>query len=38
MRRLSGVLLAGAILLLPALSQNALAARQAAPQKFTLRG
>ena len=38
MRRLSGVLLAGAILLLPALSQNALAARQAAPQKFTLDG
>jgi hypothetical protein len=37
MRRLSGVLLAGAILLLPALSQNALAA-QAAPQKFTLEG
>jgi hypothetical protein len=38
MRRLSGVLLAGAILLLPALSQNALAAQQAAPQKFTLDG
>ena len=38
MRRLSGVLLAGAILLLPALSQNALAAQQAAPQKFTLEG
>ena len=37
MRRLSGVLLAGAILLLPALAQNALAA-QAAPQKFTLEG
>ena len=37
MRRLSGVLLAGAILLLPALSQNA-AAQQAAPQKFTLEG
>ena len=37
MRRLSGVLLAGAILLLPALSQNALAA-QAAPQKFTMEG
>ena len=38
MRRLSGVLLAGAILLLPALSQNATAAQQAAPQKFTLDG
>ena len=38
MRRLSGVLLAGAILLAGALSQNALAARQAAPQKFTLEG
>jgi hypothetical protein len=38
MRRLSGVLLAGAILLLPALSQNALAAQQAAPQKFMLEG
>ena len=38
MRRLSGVLLAGAILLLPALSQNALAAQQAAPQKFTMEG
>src|SRR5688572_14575449 len=38
MRRLSGVLLAGAILLLPALSQNALAAQQAAPTKFTLDG
>ncbi|HEY6362102.1 MAG TPA: hypothetical protein VIX63_13405 [Vicinamibacterales bacterium] len=37
MRRLSGVLLAGAILLLPAFAQNALAA-QAAPQKFTLEG
>ncbi len=38
MRRLSGVLMAGAILLLSALSQNALAAQQAAPQKFTLEG
>jgi hypothetical protein len=37
MRRLSGVLLAGAILLLPAMTQNVLAA-QAAPQKFTLDG
>jgi hypothetical protein len=37
MRRLSGVLFAGALLLLPAFSQNALAA-QAAPQKFTLDG
>jgi hypothetical protein len=37
MRRLSGVLLAGAILLLPALSSSA-AAQQAAPQKFTLEG
>ena len=39
MRRLSGVLLAGAILLLPALS-SAEAAQQAAaaPQKFTLEG
>ena len=36
MRRLSGVLLAGAILLLPAFSQNALA--QAAPQKTTYTG
>jgi hypothetical protein len=38
MRRLSGVLLAGAFLLLPALSQNALAAQQAAPQKFMMEG
>ena len=38
MRRLSGVLLAGAILLLPSLTQNVLAAQQAAPQKFTLDG
>jgi hypothetical protein len=38
MRRLSGVLLAGAILVLPALSTSALAAQQAAPQKFTLEG
>ena len=38
MRRLSGVVLAGAILLLPAFSQNALAAQQAAPQKFTMEG
>jgi hypothetical protein len=37
MRRLSGVLFAGALLLLPAFAQNALAA-QAAPQKFTLEG
>ena len=37
MRRLSGVLLAGAILLLPAMTENVLAA-QAAPQKFTLDG
>ena len=37
MRRLSGVFLAGAILLLPAMTQNVLAA-QAAPQKFTLDG
>ena len=37
MRRLSGVILAGAILLLPALSSSA-AAQQAAPQKFTLEG
>ena len=36
MRRLSGVLLAGAILILPALSQNALA--QDAPQKTTYSG
>ena len=36
MRRLSGVLLAGAILLLPAFSQTALA--QAAPQKTTYTG
>ena len=37
MRRLSGVILAGAMLVLPALSTPALAA-QAAPQKFTLDG
>jgi hypothetical protein len=36
MRRLSGVLLAGAILMLPALSQNAFA--QAPPQKTTYTG
>jgi hypothetical protein len=36
MRRLSGVLLAGAILVLPVLSQSAFA--QAAPQKFTMDG
>jgi hypothetical protein len=36
MRRLSGVLLAGVILVLPAFSQNAFA--QAAPQKFTMDG
>jgi hypothetical protein len=38
MRRLSGVLLAGAILLLPALSSSVAAAQQAAPQKFTMEG
>jgi hypothetical protein len=38
MRRLSGVLLAGAILMLPALSTSAQAAQQAAPQKFTMEG
>jgi hypothetical protein len=37
MRRLSGVLLAGAILLMPALSTSA-HAQQAAPQKFTMDG
>ena len=37
MRRLSGVLLAGAILMLPAFSQNAFA-QAAAPQKFTMEG
>ena len=37
MRRLSGVLLAGAILMLPAFSQHAFA-QGAAPQKFTLDG
>jgi hypothetical protein len=37
MRRLSGVLLAGAILLLPAFSQHAFA-QGAAPQKYTLDG
>ena len=36
MRRWSGVLLAGAILVLPAFSQSAFA--QAAPQKFTMDG
>ena len=36
MRRLSGVLLAGAILILPAFSQTAFA--QAAPQKTTYTG
>ena len=36
MRRLSGVLLAGAILILPAFSQSAFA--QAAPQKTTYTG
>ena len=36
MRRLSGILLAGAILVLPAFSQNASA--QAAPTKFTMDG
>jgi hypothetical protein len=40
MRRLSGVILAGAMLVLPALSTNAQAAQQAAaaPQKFTMDG
>jgi hypothetical protein len=40
MRRLSGVILAGAMLVLPALSTNAQAAQQAAaaPQKFTMEG
>jgi len=37
MRRLSGVLLAGAILVLPAFSQSAYA-QAAAPQKFTMDG
>jgi hypothetical protein len=37
MRRLFGVFLAGAILMLPALSQPAFA-QQAAPQKFTIDG
>jgi hypothetical protein len=38
MRRLSGVILAGAILLLPALAPSVVAAQQAAPPKFTLDG
>jgi hypothetical protein len=38
MRRLSGVLLAGAILVLPAFSQSAFAQAAAAPQKFTMDG
>jgi len=41
MRRLSGVLLAGAIFMLPAISQNlgsANAQQAAAPQKFTMEG
>ncbi len=38
MRRLSGGLLAGAMLALLPLMQGALAAQQAAPQKFTLEG
>jgi hypothetical protein len=38
MRRLSGVLLAGAILLLPAFSQSAFAQAAAAPQKLTFEG
>jgi len=37
MRRLSGVLLAGAMLMLPAFSQNAFA-QAAPPQKFTMEG
>lgn len=37
MRRLFGVVVAGAILILPAFSQNAFA-QQPAPQKFTLEG
>src|SRR4051812_46391799 len=38
MRRLSGVLLAGALVLLPALSQEGTAFAQAAPQKTTFSG
>ena len=38
MRRLFGVLLAGAILMLPAFSQNALAQQAQAPQKTTYTG
>jgi hypothetical protein len=40
MRRLSGVVLAGALLMLPAFSQHGVveAAQQAAPQKFTMEG
>jgi hypothetical protein len=40
MRRLSGVVVAGALLMAPAFSQNGVveAGRQAAPQKFTLEG
>jgi hypothetical protein len=38
MRRLFGVVLAGAILILPAFSQSAFAQQAAAPQKFTIMG
>ncbi len=38
MRRLFGVVLAGAILVLPAFSQSAFAQQAAAPQKFTITG
>jgi len=40
MRRLSGVVLAGALLMMPAFSQHGVveAAQQAAPQKFTMEG
>ena len=38
MRRLSGVILAGALLMLPAFSQSAFAQAAAAPQKTTYTG
>jgi len=38
MRRLFGVVLAGAVLILPAFSQSAFAQQAAAPQKFTIEG
>ena len=38
MRRVSGVILAGAILILPAFSQRAFAQQAAAPQKTTYSG